>query len=225
MPRRTKSTRAARVGRALEGAATIPKRIDERVRPFATWLGWLGTAALAGCGVLAAMPDAEWPDGLIRARLPVYVTISLVAASLLGWAYMQQGQSRIERRVGRRAAFWLFVALPIAAAVLGIVEDKAPLGPGARASWSTLFSIARWYSPAAIVASVAAFMSAKARRSTSHGIAYTLLFAPYAVLLAALVFGFHFPWIDEPLHDTLGALGGGAVALQLALAWFVGGSW
>lgn len=225
MARRTKISGAARVGRALADAAAIPKRLDDHVRPVATWIGWSGTAALGACGVLYAMPDEDWPGGLTRARLPVYVTIALVAASLLGWAYMQQGQQRIERRVGRRAAFWLFVALPLAAAAIGIVEDRAPLSAETHASWAAVFRVARWVSPAAIVVSVAAFMSSKARRSAGHGIAYSLLFLPYAVLLAALVFGFHLPWVDRPLHETLGALGGGAVALQLALAWFVGGSW
>src|SRR5688572_32668130 len=108
MPRRrSKTARAAsRVGRTLEAAATLPKRVDERLQPVALVIGWIGIAALAGRLVLATRPQDEWPLGMTRPRLPVYATVALDAASLLGWTFMQEDQRRIERRVGRTAALW-----------------------------------------------------------------------------------------------------------------------
>lgn len=212
---------AARVGRAVTDVASIPQRLDERIRPAATAAGWLGVLGLAACAVLHVLPDADWPAGTTRDRLPVYVTCALVAASLLGWSFMQEGQKRIERRTGRPIGLALFVFLPLAAAAVTLADEHLPIRPDVRREWETVFVAARWYSPAAVVASVAAFLASKSGRR-ARLVGHGLLLAPYAVLLGALVFGFRFPWIDEPLHDTLGSLGGGAVALQIVLAWFVG---
>jgi hypothetical protein len=228
MARRSAPRRAAaKVGRTITDVASIPKRLDERVRPFARALGWAGIAALAGCAWLRVAPHEDWPAGLEPRRFPVYVTVALVAASLLGWAYMQEGQARIERRIGRRAALAVFVFLPLGAAVAGWVDDRVALAPETRASWATTFRVARWVSPALVVASLWSFFAGKAVRASGlhvpRAIGYGLLLLPFVALLGALVFGFRFPWIDEPLHETLTALGGGAVALQIVLAWFVGG--
>lgn len=225
MPRRKKPA-AARVARAAMDAATLPKRLDERVRPLAAACGWAGIAALATCAALRWAGPAEWPLGLRPERLPVYATVALVAASLLGWAFMQEGQARIERRAGRRLGFVLFVALPLLATALTLADDHAPLRPETRAGWQTAFWIARWYTPAAVVASLWAFLAGRLRGRpagrAARAAGYGALLAPYAVLLAALVFGFRFPWVAEPLHETLRTLGGGAAAVQLVLAWFVG---
>jgi hypothetical protein len=221
--RRKQQPPAARVGRAVTKVATIGRRLDERVRPWATAVGWIGVAALLVCALLAVLPSAAWPAGLARDRLPVWATLSLVAASLLGWSFMQEGQARIERRTGRRWALVLFVFLPIAATFVTFVEQHGAPDAATRAEWSGTFWLARWYSPAAIVASLASFLASKPRRGNRRA-AYALLLLPYAVLVATLLFGFRFPWLDEPLRRTLGSLGAGAVALQLILAWFVGSS-
>lgn len=224
MARRSKPV-AARVGAAVVDAATLGKRLDDRIRPVAAAIGWAGLAALAVCAVLASTPPERWPATLAPARLPVYVTLSLVAASLLGWAYMQDGQARIERRIGRRAAFVLFVALPLVAAGISLVEERATLAPETRAEWGAAFAVARWYAPAAVVVSLVAWFRARnagaAHRRALRTAGRVALVAPYAVLLAALVFGFRLPWIEQPLRETLGVLGGSAVALQLVLAWFI----
>lgn len=227
MARRSTPKRAAqKAGRAITDVATIPKRLDETVRPFATAVGWAGVVALAVVSVLPLLPREDWPFGLVPERHAVYATVTLVAASLLGWAFMQEGQSRLERAVGRGWALTLFVFLPLAAAVAGIVEDRAELAPETRAAWSGTFAVARWVSPAIVVASLVAFFTKKAVRSRGvhvpRALGYGLLLAPFVVLLCALVFGFRFPWIDASLHETLGALGGGALAVQIVLAWFVG---
>lgn len=208
----------------MKDVAALGSRIDAVVRPAATAIGWAGIMALVALALLSGAPPGDWPSFLDPRRMAVYATIALVAASLLGWSFMQQGQERIMRRTGRGPGLLLFVFLPVAAAILSFVDGHAPLEPGTRAEFSTLFWIARWYSPAAVVASVVAFLAAKSNR-TARGIWYAALLTPYCVLLGALVFGFRFPWIEVPLRTTLGALGGGAIAVQLVLAWFVGGSW
>jgi hypothetical protein len=224
MARRTPVTKtAAEVGRTLKAAATLPKRIDARIRPAAILLGWLGVAALAALFVLARTPDADWPAGLTRERLPVYGTLALVAASLLGWASMQDGQARLERALGRTLGSLCFLVLPLAAAGLGLAESHLELSPETRAAWRPAFVAAHWYGPCAVVACLAAFLRSKAAR-TGRLVLHILLLLPFASLLAALVFGFRLPWVDEPLRATLRSLGGSAVALQLVLAWFIGGA-
>lgn len=228
MPRRPKTrkraTQTSKVERTVKDVAALGSRIDAFVRPAATAVGWAGIVALAALGLLSGAPPEEWPDVLDPGKLAVYTTLALVAASLLGWSFMQEGQARIMRKTGRGTGLVLFVFLPLAAALVGLVEGHAPLEPATRAEFATAFWIARWYSPAAVVASVAAFLAAKSGR-TIRGVWYAALLTPYCVLLGALVFGFRFPWIEVPLRTTLGALGGGAVAMQIVLAWFVGGSW
>jgi quinol-cytochrome oxidoreductase complex cytochrome b subunit len=221
MPRRAKTNPATvKVGRAVTRVATIGRRLDDRVQPWATAVGWVGVAALVVCGVFAVLPESDRPQGLSHERLAFWAMLSLVTASLLGWAFMQEGQARIERRAGRRGALVLFVFLPIAAAIVTFCEEHAPLGEETRVSWAGFFWAARWYSPGAIVACLGSFLASKSRRG--RGTWYALLLLPYVLLVAVLVFGFRLPWIDAPLRRTLGGLGHGAVALQIVLAWFVG---
>lgn len=228
MPRKT-TPAAVRVGRTLVDAAQVPRRLDERLRPVALLAGWLGFAAAAGCALLHATPDAHWPTSLTwltRDRLPACATLSLVTASLLGWAYMQEGQSRIERRVGRRWSLVLFVLLPIAAAAIAFVEAEAPLEPATRERTAWLFLAARWYAAAAVVANLVAFgkgrLAARRRGRAARAVAFGVLVAPYLLLLAALVLGVRLPWLDHSLRGAIDSLGTGGVAVQLAIAWFVG---
>lgn len=220
------------MGRAITDVASIPKRIDDRVRPFAQAAGWAGVVALAACFALRGAPAEDWPFGLGPRDFPVCATVSLVAASLLGWSFMQEGQARIERSLGRGPSLALFVFAPLAAAAAGWAEHRADLAPATRAAWSAWFVAAKWYSPAVVVAGLAAFFARRTVRgsgvSVRRALWYGALLLPYAALLSALVFGIRFPTpdgaLDATLRETLGSLGGGAVALQIVLAWFVGGT-
>jgi hypothetical protein len=61
-------------------------------------------------------------------------------------------------------------------------------------------------------------------QSTSRrGLGYVLLFAPYALLFMYLSLGVHVDWIEGPMHDTLTSMGSYAIAVQLILAFFIGG--
>lgn len=207
----------------IERAASLPKRLDARVRPFAIAAGWCGVAALVWLAWLSRQREGDWPAGMERGRIAVYVTVALVLASLLGWSFMQQGQARIERRLGRTAAMWVFGILPVAAAAITLADQHLALPEADRADWSSAFLIARWYSPAAVVASLWTFLESKSRR-TPEFVIHAALLLPFAALLAAVVFGFHVPFVDESLRETLRTLGAGAIALQILLAWFVGGT-
>lgn len=219
---RTRDT-AAKAVRVIEQAATIPKRLDARIQPFAVAAGWCGVAGLLWLAWLSRQPSGDWPFGMERARLAVYVTVALVMASLLGWSFMQQGQAKIERRIGRGAALWLFGILPVAAAAITLADQHLAIPDAERAEWSTVFLVARWYSPAAVVASLWMFLEGKSRRAPQFALHLALLL-PFAALLGAVVFGFHVPFVDESLRETLRTLGAGAIALQILLAWFVGGT-
>src|SRR6185503_10282694 len=97
-------------------AVALPFRlkswISDAVRPTARVLGVLGLALLAGCAVLAWMPPESWPAPLEPPLLPVYVMISLVTASLLGWTFVSDGQARIARWMPKIVAAVLFVLMP-----------------------------------------------------------------------------------------------------------------
>ncbi|MCG3133241.1 MAG: hypothetical protein HMLKMBBP_00366 [Planctomycetes bacterium] len=219
---------AGRVGRAITDVAAIPKRIDDRVRPFAQAAGWAGIAALAACLALRGASADAWPFGLGPSDFPVCVTVSLVAASLLGWSFMQEGQARIERAVGRGASLALFVFAPLAAAAAGWIEHRSELPDETRRAWSAAFAAARWYAPAVVAAGLVAFFVRGTRVRALRTAWRATLALPYAALLAALVFGVRLPWVGDELRaalgETLGSLGTGAVALQIVLAWFVGGT-
>ena len=153
--------------------------------------------------------------------------VSLVAASLLGWTYVQLGQARIERGIGRRAGLWTFAILPVVAAGIGWLETSRFVSPEFRADGAAVFSVARWWGPGVALARLLAFLTSRALRGNrlraGRGVVFCVLLLPYAALLATLVFRVPLPIVAEPLRETLRTLGSGAVALQLALAWFVGG--
>ena len=206
---------------------TFPWRLKSRfqafIRPAARAAGAAGIAMLAACGVLAETPAGEWPAALDPARLAVYGMISLATASLLGWTFVHEGQKRIERAIGERVALAVFVLLPVAFAIadfIGAADMETMGGPGP-AHW--FWRLTHWYGPALVVLSLAAFLTWKSRGRSGRGVWFALLVAPYAALLAYLVFGLEVPGISDAHRVTTLALGSWAITLQLALAFFVGG--
>ncbi len=222
MARRSKNpvTKAAQVA-AYPFA--VKSRFEAFIRPTARIVGALGLAMLVGCAVLARTPAEEWPRSLDPARLPTYAMISLAVASLLGWTFVHDGQTRIARAVGKRLSLVLFAVVPISLAYLGLVgaERVAALGGPPTTHWT--WTLARWYGPACVVASLAAFLTWKSRGRFDRGAWFALLVAPYAALTAYLVFNWRIPGIDDAHRAALRSLGSWALALQLALGFFVGG--
>lgn len=201
----------------------VKSRVEAVVRPAARVAGFAGVALLAGCGLLWMTPAPDWPASLEPSHLPIYALISLSVASLLGWTFVEEGQKRIVRRLPRGVALAAFVVLPIAFAILGFVGAArvARFGGPLPSHW--IWKLVHWYGPVLVVTNLAVFLAWKSRGRTGRGLAFALLVAPYAVLFAYLVFGVHVAAIDDAHHATMATLGSSAVALQLALAFFVGG--
>jgi hypothetical protein len=201
----------------------VKSKFEEFIRPAARLLGVAGLAMLVGCFALSNTPHEEWPEGLSPWRLPTYVMVSLAVASLLGWTCVHDGQTRIRRAIGKQISLVLFVAMPITFAYLGLIGAVRVATFGGPGPGHWLWTLVRWYGPACVVASLVSFLSWKSRGRYARGAWFAFLVAPYAVLLAYLVFGFRFPSIDDAHHEALTSLGAWAVALQLTMGYFVGG--
>ncbi len=201
----------------------VKSKFEEFIRPTARVLGTAGLAMLVGCLVLSTMPHEEWPKALAPSRLPTYVMISLAVASLLGWTCVHDGQTRIRRAIGKQISLIAFVALPIAFAYLGLLGAARVATVGGPGPGHWFWTLVKWYGPACVLASLAAFLSWKSRGRYARGAWFAFLVAPYAVLMAYLVFGFRFPSIDDAHQSALTSLGSWALALQLTLGFFVGG--
>jgi integral membrane sensor domain MASE1 len=139
---------------------------------------------------------------------------------------MQKGLGRMRRTVGWTVGGWLFVGLPMACAAYGFLAGAGYVDPaGLGGDTGVLF--ARWYPPGLVAASLLAYVTAKARvgheGQSKRSAYFTLLVAPYALLMAYLIFKFEAPWLDDSLEDSIHALGEGAVVAQVALAFFCSG--
>jgi hypothetical protein len=220
--RRPRRTLVGHAARAIAYPIRVQARVYRVLRRTAGIVGAIGVAMLVGCAVLARTPAEEWPRTLDPAHLPVYVVLSLSVASLLGWAYVQEAQDRIESRLGRIVSIAVFVVLPLVFALAGLLGPARVAQVGGPAPGHWFWTLARWYGPAVILASLVVFVRTRVLRGKFHGIVFGLLVLPYVVLTAYLVFGLSFGGLDAAHHATMQALGTWAIALQLALTVFVG---
>ncbi len=219
---------ATRIGGAARAALSLPERLRRSLVPVAFCAGWIGVAALLACGVIALVPDAARPQIVQGDRLPLAAVLSLCVAALLGWGYVQDGQTHVRQRIGRPAAIVAFVVLPLLAAAVSFVSahdvGTAPVAewPGGR--WIAL--VARWYMPALIAVSIATFLARttrpKKRIYLRRGVWFVVLVSPYAVLLAVLLLDLGTPWLEEPIEDAVGTIGRSSIAAQLIVGYFLG---
>ncbi len=222
---------ALAAGTALGAVQSTRERLNRFLLPFAWVIGAVGLMALAACGALAAVPEDHWPEALDPDLLPIYSTVSLAAASMLGWGCMQRGMGRMRARIGWRVGGWVFVLLPVLCGALVLADGRlAELAEWPRGRELALF--ARYYPPALIVLALVVFFLAElrggdAREREQRGPGWQragwslLLIGPYVLLMLTLVLGSEAPWLSEPLQDTLEELGAGAIVLQVAIAYFV----
>lgn len=214
---------------AARSARARKRAFDDAVKAFAWYAGWIGMALLALAGVIWAF-GPERLDGAMGLRahdLPIYTMAALIMASLLGWWYINKGEDRIKRRIGRHAALGLFVILPLVCMAAGLLQKQLVGATGWQPPDHPLWLFVHWYPPLLVVASAISFLTWKARPRKhvylDRGLGYALLFTPYALLFAYLALGMHLGWIDQHLHETLAAAGGYALVLQLVFAYFIGG--
>jgi hypothetical protein len=221
-----KTTKA--LGVAIQAPLTVRERLNKGLLPVAFVAGCLGMLALALCGILWCLPEERWPAALDPDRLPFYLMLSLLFASLLGWGCMQKGLSKLRKSVGWTVGGWLFVGAPLVCAAFLLTLKQGALGDPDDSTWLGLFgTVAYWYPPCLVASALFAYVTNRSRLGEQgrfeRGFWFTLLVAPYALLMAYLIIGFHNPWIDERLQSTIHELGSGAIVAQVALAYFCGG--
>lgn len=215
----------SRVSGALQRVQVHAERLEVASQVLAIWGGGAGLVALAACGALALLPAERWPAALDPDRLPTYVVLSVVVASLAGWGIVQQGMMRLRQALGPIVGGLLFVLLPIVCGGLDLLvaHDLVDLSTWPGDPW--LGPVVRWYSPVLVAVTLVAYGTWKARPRApgrlGRGLGLALVVAPYALLMASLTFGVDAPWLNGPLGEAVEELGGGALAAQLVLAFLV----
>ncbi len=212
---------SVRKGRALK------RRFDAGVRSFAWYTGWVGAAGFALCGLLWLAPQSAWDGtlGLRASQWPVYAIVTLVAASLLGWSFVNIGQDRLEKRIGRGLSALCFVVLPLfcLANTLWPAAMTSEIGTDHRHHPVWLF--VRWYPPLVTMTCAGVFLAWKSkprkRVYLDRALGFAVLLAPYAILFAVMELGVHLDWLDESRRRTLDALGSAAIVLQIVVAFFI----
>ncbi|MCO5167392.1 MAG: hypothetical protein M9894_13665 [Planctomycetes bacterium] len=213
----------------VAGVQTTRERLNAFLLPWALRVGWLGLSGLVVCAGLAVIDAAHWPRPLDKDDLPVYAVASLVAASLLGWGCVQAGVRSIRGLVGGRLGGWLFVLLPLACAVLVLLQVRRVIDPSTWPHGEHLATFARWYPAALVALGLVAYTLGRVRADRApgrfeRGAWVLLLLAPYALLMAHLVVRVELPWLAESLEDTVDELGTAALVLQVVMAYFVSSS-
>ncbi|HBP21822.1 MAG TPA: hypothetical protein DEA08_29060 [Planctomycetes bacterium] len=229
---RRASKRLTDMGRVALAPVTAAQRTREVTNalllPVAVLIGVAGMFALLGCGVLASIPHERWPSGLNPEQLPVYLTTSLIAASLLGWGCMQSGLGRMREAIGWTVGGWLLVLLPLVCAVLVLLASKeviSSLEQWPLAPWSG--RLLRWYPPTLMVIALGVYLWVqwgKAKKGEDRLVrraGATVLVLPYVALISVLVFGVDSPLLNDSLSEVIEWLGGSAVVVQLVLAYFI----
>ncbi len=205
---------------------TARERVNAFLLPVAWTIGAVGLMALVSCGMLAAVPEDNWPEALEFDHLPLYAVGSLAAASLLGWGCMQRGLGAVRRRIGWQVGGWLFVLLPVVCAGFVLAEGRwLRLEEWSHGRELGLF--VRWYPAALVVLALGAFVLAELRSGGEEGAGWQralwslLLIAPYVLLMGTLVLGVEAPWLSETMQESLAELGSGAIVLQVAIGYFL----
>jgi len=211
---------------SVRKARALKRKFDAGVRTFAWYAGWLGAVSLALCGLLWLAPPSSWDGaaGLRAENWPIYAMLSLITASLLGWSFVNMGQDRLQKRLGKSVSAVLFVILPLFCLANTLWPAALESEIGASHSHPVWIFI-RWYPPLATIGCAAVFLSWKSRPRKrvywDRGAGYALLLAPYALLFAVLELGVHLDWVSAAHRETLSKLGNLALVLQIVVAFFI----
>lgn len=215
--------------KAFQKARSAKRRFDAWVRTTAWYVGWAGVALLVAVAVLYMAPASAWDGrwGLREAHLPAYLMAGVLMASMVGWSFINVGEDRIKKHLGKHVNLVLFVVLPLCCAAAGLLSGPIARATGWQKPEHAFWLVVFWYPALLVMVCAAAFLTWKARPRKrvylDRGANAALLMLPYAALFAYIVLGVHVDWLDDNLQETMNALGAYALVLQLVLAYFVGG--
>ena len=199
--------------------------VNKLLLPVAFLTGAVGMVALVACLVLLVMPHERWPTFLSPSQLPIYMTLSLVAASLLGWSCMQTGLGRMRSAVGWTLGGWLFVLVPVLCGVVTVLGTTELLAPDNWPGSPWTGRVLRWYPPLVVFLSLGVYLWTQIRQegedSLARNVGSLALVLPYVALLTTLVLGVESPLLSEGLRDAVASLGSGAIVVQVILAYFL----
>jgi hypothetical protein len=209
--------------RASANRISARKRaFDAAVKGVLWYVGWIGMGLLIACAVLWMVPGAVPAD-----RLPIYTMIAMLMASFVGWLYVNKGQDRIKKHLGRPVNVVLFLLLPTGCLIAGLAQEWVGDATGWQPPAHPFWLFVHWYPIVLVIVCAAVFLTWKSRPRKhvyiERGVGYVLLFAPYALLFAYLSLGVHMDWIEGSMHETLTSMGSYAIAVQLLMAFFIGG--
>lgn len=214
MPRRSAiSSAAASTRRAKE-------RFDAGVMRLATVAGWLGVAALGAVTPLWLSRRDE--------QSTVWLVSALLAASLVGWRNVNEGQNALSRAIGPGLGMFIFFWLPLACGAASLFEARLVEATGFAAPDHPFWLFVRWFPPLTVMVCAAAYLKRQALpRSRVHfwrGIGSIVLLLPYALLFAYLVLHMSVEPLEGPLHETMAQVGRYSIIVQILLMYFVGGA-
>lgn len=214
MPRRSAiSSAAASTRRAKE-------RFDAGVMRLATVAGWLGVAALGAVTPLWLSRRDE--------QTTVWLVGALLAASLVGWRNVNEGQNALSRAIGPGLGMFIFFWLPLACGAASLFEARLVEATGFAAPDHPFWLFVRWFPPLTVMVCAAAYLKRQALpRSRVHfwrGIGSIVLLLPYALLFAYLVLHLSVEPLEGPLHETMAQVGRYSIIVQILLMYFVGGA-
>lgn len=219
------SPRSAARG-AVRTVRAAPALLERVLAPLCLLVGGVGFVALCALLALRVVPTEHWPAVVAPGDWPTWTVAALVAAALLGWALMQQGQARLTRRLGRGVAFVAFVLLPLLATALTWALRAGHLTPESLPASAVVVPLAAWYTTGAAVLSLLAFLLHRSRPRSrwylDRGASALLLVAPYVVLLALIGTGLADRWIGGAFEDAVDTLGRFGLLLHVAATWLVG---
>lgn len=205
------------------------RAFDDSVKSLAWWVGWFGMGLLALNGLLWLVPHSVWDGvlGLRAERLPVYTMVAMLLASLVGWLYVNKGEDRIKKRLGRHVNLALFVVLPLACMAAGLLQEWLTRQTGWQPPGHPFWLFVHWYPSLLVITCATVFLAWKSRPRKhvylDRGLGYTLLFLPYGLLFAFLVLRVRLDFVGDSMQETMAAMGRYALVIQLVIAYFIGG--
>jgi hypothetical protein len=162
-----------------------------------------------------------------RDKLGGWTIGALMAASLVGWRYVNEGQNALARKMGDGlVSMLIFFWVPLACGAATLFEARVAEATGFASPGHPFWIFVHWFPPLVVMVCAVAYLKKQALpRSRVHfwrGVGSVVLLLPYALLFAYLVLHLRIVELEGPLHETLGDVGRYSIIVQLLLMYFVG---